>query len=159
MADDVRRGSRADVRDLVRMHAVCSPTTLRRRFLAPMPVMSTGLAAALLEPEGGFSVVAERRGAIAAIITVSPTDDTGVAEVGLLVADEWQRHGLGTSLLNAVVREAGREGFEQLHMVVHPDNTGVLPMISATGLRARVSTRDGVTHVRVPLHVVARTTS
>src|SRR4051794_26936025 len=128
MSDGVRRGSVADVRDLVRMHAVCSPTTLHRRFLAPMPVMSPEFAQALLEPEGGFSMVTERRGAIAAIITVAPEDEPRSAQVGLLVADEWQRHGLGTSLLNAVAREAGHEGFEQLHLVVHPDNEGVLPM-------------------------------
>jgi GNAT superfamily N-acetyltransferase len=156
MAGGVRRGGAADVRALVRMYADCSPVTLRRRFVTATPTLSTQAALELLVPDGGFSVIAERREAMAAIITVGPAGAPGTAEVGLLVADAWQRKGLGTALLNAVAREAGREGFDQLHLTVHPDNRGVLPMVSSAGLRAHVATRDGITHVVIPLTVPAR---
>jgi GNAT superfamily N-acetyltransferase len=143
---------------MVRMYADCSPTTLRRRFLTATPTLSTRGALDLLTPEGGFSVVAERRDALAAVITVAPAAELGTAEVGLLVADAWQRQGIGTALLVAAAREAGREGFDQLHLTVHPDNRGVLPMVSSAGLRAHVATRDGITHVVVPLRLPARAT-
>lgn len=152
MAGGLRRGIAGDVRGLIRMHAECSDTTVRRRFLSPLPTMSSSLALQLLTPPGGFSLVADRGGRLAAVITVAP-DQPGSAdaEAGLLVADAWQRRGIGTALLSMAVREAPRAGFTALHLRVLPDNPAVVAMIAAAGLRARVSSHDGVTQIVVPL--------
>lgn len=139
-----------DVRGLVRMHAECSPQSINRRFLSPMPGLSTPRAVHLLCPPGGFSLVVERLGAIAGILTAA-AGEPSVGDVGLLVAARWQRQGLGNSLLVAAVREATRAGFVALSLSVHPDNSAVLPLVNHAGLRARVSWEDGVTEVRVPL--------
>ena len=61
--------------------------------------------------------------------------DGGRADVGLLVADEFQGQGIGTALLLAAAREAARRDFAELVLTVHPDNPAVLPMVHATGLR------------------------
>jgi RimJ/RimL family protein N-acetyltransferase len=152
MGAAVRTGTLNDVRALVRMHAECSPATIERRYLSPMPVLGPRLAARLLCPPHGFSLVSVREQDIVAITTVAPFDeDPTTAEVGQLVADRWQRQGIGTALLLAATREAVRMSFRQLVLTVHPDNRAVLNMVNAAGLRARVTTRDGLTQVLISL--------
>jgi GNAT superfamily N-acetyltransferase len=155
MEGTVRRGALGDVHALIQMHDHCTPETIQACFLAPVPVMSAELATELLLPAGGFSLVAERSGALGGLITVAPAA-RGSAGVGLLVADSWQRAGIGTGLLHGAVREATQVGFDELHFKVHPSNSAVYPMISAAGLRARVSTREGITFVDIPLRTPAR---
>jgi L-amino acid N-acyltransferase YncA len=148
----VRAGTLSDVRALVRMHAECSPATVEKRYLSPMPVLGARLAARLLCPVDGFSLVSERGQDIVGITTVAPYDDEPtMAEVGQLVADRCQRQGIGTALLLAATRDATRRAFHQLVLTVHPDNRAVLNMVNAAGLRANVGTRDGLTHVTISL--------
>ncbi len=135
------------------MHAACSPETVLRRYFAPMPDLSPRLAARLLSPTGGFSLVAERGSELAGIVTVAPDAD-GVGDVGVLVADAWQRQGIGTSLLCAAVAEA--EGFTDLLLTAHPANRAVLPTVHAAGLRAHVSRVDGLVEIAVPLRAADR---
>jgi GNAT superfamily N-acetyltransferase len=117
-----------------------------------MPVLGPRLAARLLNPVDGFSLVAERGRELVGITTVAAyEDDTSTGEVGLLVVDHCQRQGLGTTLLTTATREATRRSLSGLLLTVHPDNRAVVAMVSAAGLRAHVSTRDGFTHVTVPL--------
>jgi GNAT superfamily N-acetyltransferase len=152
MGEVIRVGTSSDVRALIRMHADCSTTTIERRYLSALPVLSARFAARLLCPVGGFSLVTER--GLVAIATVAPDvhdGNQGIAEVGQLVADRYQRQGIGTAMLAAASREASRRGFAALVLAVHPDNRAVLPMVNAAGLRARISTRDGLTRVLIPL--------
>ncbi len=128
-----------------------------------MPDLGGRLAGRLLCPPGGFSLVAERSGVLAGIATVAPYVDADSwaepprphgplrGDIGQLVADHVQRQGIGTALLLASAREAGRRGFEELAMTVHPDNPAVLGMVHAAGLRARVGMRDGLTQIAVTL--------
>ncbi len=148
-----RLGTINDVRALVRMHAECSPATIEQRYLSPMAVLGVGLAARLLCPEGGFSLLTERGEDLVGIATVAPFDDdpSSGAEVGQLVVDRCQRQGLGTALLNAATREATRRALAQLVLTVRPSNRAVLNMVNAAGLRARVSTHDGFTQVVISL--------
>ena len=157
----IRFGGRHDVRELVRMHQRCSRLSISRRYLSPMPELSIGLAGRLLCPPAGFSLVIEHGGCLAGITTVAPyaerdswTPDLDVrrrADIGQLVADSVQRQGIGTALLIAAAREAGRRGFDELVMSVHPDNPAVIALVHATGLRARVGTHAGLTEVRIGL--------
>ena len=171
----IRPGTLHDVRGLIRMHEQCSPLSVTRRYLSPLPVLGSRLAARLLCPPGGFSLVAERDRGIVAVTTVAPYDEDADgppgppnsggssvltapvrADIGQLVVDSWQRRGLGTALLLAASREAAGRGFQELVLTVHPDNPAVLPMVHATGLRARIGTRDGLTQVTVGLGHLAR---
>jgi GNAT superfamily N-acetyltransferase len=153
MRTDIRVGTQADVRGLVQMHAECSPAAVEQRYLSPMPVLGARCAARLLCPPGGFSLVAERDLRVVGVTTVAPDDDdaAGAAEVGQLVSDAYQRQGIGTALLVAAAREAYRRGFTALRLAVSPGNRAVLPMVNAAGLRAKISTSDGLTRVEIPL--------
>jgi GNAT superfamily N-acetyltransferase len=153
MVQGIRPGLLSDVRALIRMHAACSDETVLRRYLAPLPVLTPRFASRLLAPPGGFSIVAERRGELAGIVTVAP-ESSQAADAGALVVDGWQRQGIGTQLLIAAAREAGRR-FQELSLTTHPGNRAVLPTVHAAGLRARVRQRDGLVQIAVPLVGVA----
>lgn len=154
MGQGIRFGALSDVRALIRMHAACSDETVLRRYLAPLPVLAPRLASRLLAPPGGFSMVAERAGELAGIISVAPDAADGeapdAADVGALVVDAWQRQGIGTELLVAAVREASRT-FREIALTTHPANRAVLPTVHAAGLRARVRHHDGLVQIVVPL--------
>jgi GNAT superfamily N-acetyltransferase len=169
----IRPGTANDVRALIRMHEQCSQRTVTRRYLSPLPVLGSRLATRLLLPRDGFSLVDERDGELVAVTTVAPYCDprprltstrsaggpvANRADVGLLVADEFQGQGIGTALLLAAAREAARRDFAELVLTVHPDNPAVLPMVHATGLRARIGTRDGLTQIAITLRGVRRPT-
>ena len=153
MGQGIRLGALSDVRALIRMHAACSDETVLRRYLAPLPVLAPRLASRLLAPPGGFSMVAERHGELAGIISVAPDpagESPDAADVGALVVDAWQRHGIGTQLLVTAVREASRT-FREIALTTHPANRAVLPTVHAAGLRARVRHHDGLVQIVVPL--------
>ena len=166
----LRYGSVQDVRELIRMHERCSPLTITHRYLSPLPVLSSRLAARLLCPPHGFSLVAEREVAIIGVTTVAPHETAAEATVdelsggcagaratiGQLVVDGFQGQGLGTAMFLAAAREAGRRGYVELVMSVLPDNPAVLPMVHAVGMRARVGTTDGLTQVSIGLHPPSR---
>jgi GNAT superfamily N-acetyltransferase len=101
-------------------------------------------AYALLEPEDGFSVVVTGGSAapdlVVAVGTCARKDDRH--ETALLVEDGWQRLGVGTRLLQALMREATLHGIGELTMLSHPDNRAVPALLHRSGLRPRVS-RDG----------------
>jgi GNAT superfamily N-acetyltransferase len=167
MTSSIRPGAPSDVRALIRMHEQCSQHSISRRYLAPLPVLSGGLAARLLGPPGGFSLITERENELAGIITVAPTPAESLErrpeglsgmvryEVGQLVSDRWQRQGLGTALLLAAAREASRRGVGELVLTVHPDNRAVLPMVHSAGLRARVGTCERLTEITLAIGVPA----
>jgi GNAT superfamily N-acetyltransferase len=59
-------------------------------------------------------------------------DDRGslAANIGLMVADEWQTRGLGTLLLSVLVARAASRGAQSLALDVLPDNTRMLGIIA-----------------------------
>lgn len=150
----LRAGSAADARGVVAMHARCSAESVYRRYHAPVPHVSSRLARAVLEPEGGTSMVVTVGSEVVALGMFAPA--TGVvsgatAELGLLVEDRWHRRGLGSRLLRALALEAADRGFETLTCSVQPDNQAVLPLLRRSGLRVRASHADGVTEYAIPV--------
>jgi GNAT superfamily N-acetyltransferase len=152
----VRRGTAADARALLELHRRCSAETISRRYLSAGFAPSLRHAYALLEPAGGFSFVVSGGAAAPDVLlgmAVSAPSDDG-HETALLVEDGWQRHGLGTRLLQAVAREAVLRGVDELTLVSHPDNRAVLATLHRSGLRARITGVDGLSRSTVSLRRV-----
>ncbi|HEX6248238.1 MAG TPA: GNAT family N-acetyltransferase [Nocardioidaceae bacterium] len=150
----LRAGGAADVRAVVAMHARCSAETVRRRYHAPVPHLSSRLARAVLDPPGGASLVLTVGYDVVALGTFAPDpseEDGRTAELGVMVEDRWQRRGLGTRLLRALSVEAAGRGFEMLTCHVQPDNEAVMPTIRRSGLRVRATFADGLTQYRIPV--------
>jgi GNAT superfamily N-acetyltransferase len=166
----VRRAETADREALARMFDRCTPQTRYRRFHGPIKAIPGRYLAdalsgsafhhalvACLEPDPAsaadpapFAGPDVRAGEIVALASCRMVDE-GAAELGLLVEDAWQRHGLGTRLLGDLVDQASRAGLRVLQAQVLAEQawiTGLLRPYGACHLR---STWDGVLNVTVRL--------
>lgn len=150
----LRAGSVADARAVMAMHARCSAESVYRRYHAPVPHVSSRLARAVLDPQGGTSMVVTVGAEVVALGMFAPAAGGtrgATAELGLLVEDRWHHRGLGSRLLRALALEAADRGFETLTCSVQPDNQAVLPLLRRSGLRVHASHADGVTEYAIPV--------
>jgi GNAT superfamily N-acetyltransferase len=74
------------------------------------------------------------------------------ARAGTLQVDPaWRRRGIGTRLLGELARMAAAAGLDEVVLTTTVDNQAVLPLVLASGLRARIRmSADGLT-VRIPV--------
>lgn len=61
------------------------------------------------------------------------TDRPDRAELGVTVTDDWQRHGIATILVRALMRFAQSHGFRELTGVVLPENRGMIELARSLG--------------------------
>ena len=150
----LRHGTRADEAPVAALHTRCSEESRYRRFHAPLPEVPRRLARATLEPEGGWSVLAELGGDAVGIASAGPLS-THDLEVGVLVQDGFQGLGIGTALLLAVADEARSRGYESLLCLTQPDNEAVLGSVARSRLAARTTRYDGLMSVVIDLRLGA----
>nr|WP_245633878.1 GNAT family N-acetyltransferase [Amycolatopsis jejuensis] len=125
----VRPATAGSVADLV--HA-CSPESLRRRFTLPR-TLEPGSVLARYERFllAGTALVAEVAGTPAGLLNAVP-DGERRAELGLLVADGWQRRGIGRGLVALVTEGAQWRGWT-LHATVQQGNVAAEGLLRACG--------------------------
>jgi GNAT superfamily N-acetyltransferase len=75
----------------------------------------------------------------------------GVAEPAVAVADDWQRRGVGTHLLDALADRARQEGIGVFVAPVLADNAAVLGLLEGLG-DVELSQRGEEVEVRIALH-------
>jgi GNAT superfamily N-acetyltransferase len=78
-------------------------------------------------------------------------DGSRVTDVGLVVADRWQHHGVGSDLLSRLVARAEARGVSALVMDVLPENRPMLTMISRKWPGAAFAFAPDAVTVRVSL--------
>jgi acetyl coenzyme A synthetase (ADP forming)-like protein len=105
-------------------------------------VRNVGLVATLLEGRTERIIGVGRY----AILDASP--DT--AEVAFAVADDHQGRGIGTVLLDHLIRMARARGITEFQADVLGENNRMLEVFAATGCMVRSSTDAGVVHVTFP---------
>jgi GNAT superfamily N-acetyltransferase len=132
----VRLAQVEDAAGLTAMHLRCSADTIYRRYATPLPRLDERLARRLLTGGSG-AVVAEVDGRLVGTATVSAVED-GVAELGLLVEDGWQRRGVGTRLLSAAARLARGRGAQDVVMRSRTHHAALTALAYGSGMRARV---------------------
>lgn len=129
----LRQADPAD-RDAVR-DFVCglSPRTQYLRFFACVAPPSTGLLRALCGAAGRADVllVTDGRGGIIGhgMAADEPAGGGLQSSIGLVVADAWQRRGIGTALLRVLAGRAVQRGVSSLVLEVLPDNRVMLGII------------------------------
>jgi acetyltransferase len=62
--------------------------------------------------------------------------DARSAEFAVVIADEWQRHGLGTRLMNQLIAAGREKGFETLEGEVLARNTAMLRFTEKLGFQS-----------------------
>ncbi len=131
----------------------CSPETIALRFFGPRSAFPPSYVRDVLagRPEEHDAVVA-RNGSTSAIVGLASLGAGSAAgpdvpELGVLVADAWQRHGIGTRLVDLLAQRAHARGVERLLVSVLPGRSGVLTALGGFQLDRTWRTRDAVTAV------------
>ena len=120
------------------LFARCSPESVRQRFFGllhelPRPYLEQVLAG---RPNQHDAVVARGSTGLLALASLAsgpapdagldPDSGTGVPELAVLVADRWQRRGLGTALVELLLERAGRRGRTEVSVSVLPERRALL---------------------------------
>jgi acetyltransferase len=130
----------ADRAGLEELYLGLSPDSRRLRFHA-LGAISDAEAAVFCSPdhrhrEGFIAVIGGRAGhgpRIVGHLCLEP-DDAGGAEVGIAVADDVQRHGIGRRLMLAGLDWARREGVDHLTATMLADNGPIHRLLCGLGL-------------------------
>jgi GNAT superfamily N-acetyltransferase len=117
--------------------ALCSPQARYTRFFAPLHALPADYRAGALagDPARHDALIAAPYGphgplvGLASLVTVpGPVGSgrLGEAELGVLVADDWQRRGIGTALVDQLVARARQRGVRYLRATVLPTSNRLL---------------------------------
>ena len=145
----LRPGERGAVRQLfVRL----GPQTRYRRFLATTTVLTESLLRTLTDVDGlwRLALVAELDGFDSGDVVglgnvVSGEDDR--SEVGLVVADAWQRRGIGTALAVRLLRAAEARGHDRFLIHEQSDNPALRPLLRRVGEVVSTDVRSGISEI------------
>jgi len=121
----LRPATAADLDEVAALHERCSPQSLYRRYLAGSRGPTTAQLIRLLEPQRGCALVAvDDAGQVVALANLIGEGE--IAEAALLVADAWQRRGVGTALLRRLISLARPADFAAVLLHTHAENTPML---------------------------------
>ncbi len=144
----VRRAWPDDADEVRRLVAGLLPATAHLRFFAGVGTPTARFVAAMLrrdETHGAWVCSSGDR----LVGHASWARDAGAAEIGVVVADAWQRQGLGQLLLAATLAEAAAAGLSDVRLHVHPENRWLAQRVSRGATTAVLA--DGMVTVTRPL--------
>ena len=137
-----------------------SPETRELRFLVPMPEVSDSTVRhfTFFDPRERITFAATKPG-VGGEEIVGLADaafvGTGLAEIGIVVGDEHQKHGLGKLLSEAVASLAIKRGATHLKAQMLSGNTAMLRLFERLG-RTVQSVEAGTSTAYVRLHADRR---
>lgn len=148
---------------LAAFHRALSDATVHARYFSALK-LSTRIAHDRLsricrsDPQQDFVLVAEAPGTvdaepeIVAVGRLSRERGRNEAEIAILVADAWQRHGIGTELVRRLVAIGRTAGLDRIHADMLGSNPGMRRLAQAAGFRvAAVPGDPGVLRAELPL--------
>jgi RimJ/RimL family protein N-acetyltransferase len=135
----VRPAVPEDADAVLALQAECSPASRRRRYPEGTEEPDATSVARLLSAPNGTTLIAERESELRVLAMANLTLSDTQAEIGLLVADGYQRRGVGTALLHRAVRLATSAGIEAMHAYTDPENTAMVATMRRLGRPLRVT--------------------
>lgn len=152
----VRPLRRDDGPRLRRMYERCSPDTIYRRFMTPVPRFTDAMIRALVDVDG------RNRDAVAGvvgdeIVGVARFHRTGQceAEFAVEVEDAWQRRGLGRILSGVIGERARANGITALTGAMLADNLAAQHLLASVFPAGAHDIHAGELTFRIPLEAVA----
>ncbi len=143
----LRRAAACDREDLIQFVADLSPSSSQHRFLTGIGgrLPKAILDQLLFGGRGGGAVVAFVDGRLVGhgLWARSSGPDEPVAEIALVVADAYQRQGIGSLLLQELRIEMMCAGIERVQVVTIAANRPVQGMLTKNRPGARPTERDG----------------
>jgi hypothetical protein len=150
-----RLGTTEDVDLVVAMHRRCSTESLHRRFHSAQPSVSPSLAAKLLQPSGGWSLVALHYGEVVGLAVAAPMSSDEL-EIAMLVEDSYQGVGIGGCFADELAAQGFVAGYRTLHCLTQADNHAVIRAMRSGGLPVHAEMRHGVTELVVDLRAAGQ---
>ncbi len=150
----IRSACAADTGALGDFFAGLSPQTRYLRFFAsvtPGPQLLCRMSGGDGQAE---AVIAVREGVIIGHAMAADHAGPGgarTADVGVVVADDWQGLGVGSALIDALITSARARGVTSLTMDVLPGNRRMLAMIAGHWPAARAERSADFVTFRIPL--------
>ena len=153
----IRPAGPADLAALGEFFASLSVESRYLRFFAPV-IPSHGLLDLLSGgPAHVDAIVAVADGHVVGHAMAVDQPDPGdcradrATDVGVVVADAWQRRGMGAALMRALIARAQARGITSLAMDVLPVNRRVLAMVIGHWPEAAVEHSPDSLDIRIPL--------
>lgn len=122
-----------------------SPESIYRRFFTPMPRADRFTSSVLLiDHHDRDAVAAVEGGEVVAVAQYSRPAGSANADLAIVVADAWQRQGLGTRLVTALAHRAATAGITGFAVDIQGDNYGALRLLQRVAPGARLAFSAGV---------------
>jgi GNAT superfamily N-acetyltransferase len=143
----------SDAAALLEFHHQLSPETTYLRYFTPHPELSPAELEHFTHVDhvDREAIVATANGHVIAVGRYDRRPGAPDAEVAFVVADAWQRHGIGSILLRHLVDLARARGIERLTAETLSTNRPMLRTFRASGLPMATALQGGVVHVELGL--------
>ena len=149
----MRAAKRADAPAVDAFVRRLSPDTRRKRFFGPVvelsPEQLLRLTSCLSDQDVSLLALDAQREIIGMAQCVATGD--AEAEFALVVADEWQRQGIGTALCKALFQHAREHRLARLGGFVLTDNRAMLGFAAKLGFSMFRDTDATITRIVMPL--------
>ena len=131
---------------LIEIFKHLSPQTVYQRFFQALPELSPGMARYLANVNytNRMALIAEAGGDVIGVGRYERTSDAQVADLGLVVLDEWQNLGLGRILLQEILRIGKSNGIQQFRADVLAENRRMLRLLAQESTILERKTEAGV---------------
>jgi GNAT superfamily N-acetyltransferase len=129
-----------------------SAESIYRRYFSPM-TRRERLRASVdrIDHHDREAVAAVEGGEVVGLAEYSRTPGARHADMAIVVADGWQRQGLGTRLVAALAERAAEEGIEGFAVDIQGDNYGALRLFKRVAPGVRMTFSSGVGEAVIPL--------
>lgn len=129
----------AEERDRMPMAQLFAAVAEERTGIASEPPVDLEARAARFDLDATF--VAEADGAVVGLISLYANEEGG-AELGMMVAKDWRRRGVGRALLDAAVAWARARGLRRLLLDVFARNDAAISLYRGFGFVEDGRTRE-----------------
>ena len=144
-----------DAAALTQLYGRLSPESAYQRFFAVMrrlPPDWARILAGVDHDRNAAIVAADADGALVGVARYAASPGADEAEIALVVEDGWQRRGLGTMLLSALLDHAESRGLTRFLAHILADNQRMLRLVGRLGRVTERSLERGV----ATLHFTSR---
>jgi GNAT superfamily N-acetyltransferase len=137
---------------VTRLFGRLSAVSVYRRFFSPA-VKPEQLSATLarLDHHDSEAVAAIDGGEVIGVAQYSRAAGSPLADLAIVIADGWQRQGLGTRLVAALAERARAEGIEGFAVDIQGDNYAALKLLKRVAPEVRLAFSGGIGEGVIPL--------
>jgi GNAT superfamily N-acetyltransferase len=135
-----------------RLFCRLSPESVYRRFFSPISKPDYFIRSLLrVDRYDRDAIAAVEGGEIVGVAQYSCLPGASQADLAIVVADDWQRQGLGTRLITALADRAVGKGINAFAVAIQGDNFAAVRLLRRIAPGARLVYSAGVGEAVIPL--------